>query len=212
MDTKAMETLDSESIWLASQIATRLAKASRIEQPRLANRYVLETQKMHEDENGTRPGLFVRTRVRLRAYVPDLAELYQAIRDVLLGISLGVATALLTYFTVSQGFVGLLPGGWGRLLPERKIHPPDFLNLGLTVGGIAVSLLGAVVLGWVLIRLVLSWWKGESRGILWMWWFTTALWLYQSKGVFRTQLIWPTLPLLFTVAVVMAQIAKRKEK
>lgn|SRR5215472_1991808 len=171
-----------------------------------------KARQMHEDENGTRLGLFVRTWAKLRANVPDLAELYQAIRDLLLGTSLGVATALLMYFTVSKGFVGLLPGGWARLLPERKIDPPDFLNLALTVGGIAVSLLGAVVLGWVLIRLFLSWWKGEFRGILWIWWFTTALWLYQSKGVFRPQLIWPTLPLLFTVAVVMAEIAKRKEK
>lgn len=210
MDTKAMGTLNSDlSGWLPrlSQSLRRRVESNN----RTSKSLCPGGPQMHDDGNETTPGLLIRTWAKVRAHVPDLAELYEAIRDLLLGISLGVATALLAYFSFSQGFVGLLPGGWARLLPTRTVRPPDFLNLGLTVGGIAVSLLGGLILAWVLIRLFILWWRGEFRGILWIWWFTTALWLYQSKGVFRPQLIWPTLPLLFTMAVVMAQIAKRKE-
>ncbi len=166
---------------------------------------------MRDEPNGSGIGWFTKTWAQVRAHVPELAELSRAVRDSLFGTSLGAATALMTYFTVSQGFRGLLPARLAKSLQGSAIQRPDFYDLALVVGGFAVLALIMAILGWFLKRLFISWWHGAFRGILLIWWLTTALWLYQSKGVFRPQLLWPALPLLFTIATVMAHRSRREE-
>lgn len=144
----------------------------------------------------------------IRARAPALPDLYQALRDLLSGTALGAVTAVLVSLNVSRD-IPWLKRGLARFLPARVFDRPEFFDLALHVGGIAVSVLVLLAVGWLLLRIFVSWWRGAFRGILLMWWLTTAVWLFQSKGIFRLQLLWPILPLLFTLATVMAH---RKEE
>src|SRR5215472_10321005 len=144
---------------------------------------------VHEDHPEARVGWAMQTWTTVRAHAPELSNVYEAARDLLFGVILGAVTAVLIGISVHRD-IPWLRHELARFLPGKIFERPDFFDLAYRVGSIAFSVLGVVLVGWVLVRFIVSWWHGKFRGILLMWWITTTAWLYLSRGVFGLQLLW----------------------